>query len=201
MKPTIRLLLVTFSLSIATLLNGCAEPPAGNHLLLKKGAVPEIVAVDGRVKLMPADFLERRLRLGNPSLETILVEDNRYMYITNKWFMDAVNWTEYFIKEQVPELDTLPELPTAYEETFTMLTSNIANLSVVKRYNIKASVLIGLVVANSDKPWGKIPADGKPRNYIIGLTEDGLIIYDIPTRQSIDGNDFPNKNSMTGIMF
>jgi hypothetical protein len=184
------------------LLNGCAEPRADNYVLVKKGPPPEIVAVDGKAKLIPAGFIKRRLRLGYPTLkDNIIIGDRQYLYITEKWFMDVVEWSEYFIKLQVPELDSLPDRPTAYEETLTILMSNLANVSVSKRYNVKASVLIGLVVAKSDNPWGKLPADGKPRQYVIGLTEHGSVIYDIPTRQIIDGNDFPNKESMIGIMF
>ncbi len=82
-----------------------------------------------------------------------------------------------------------------------MLMSNIANIAVAKRYNVKGSVLIGLLVAQSKKPWGTIKADGEFRKYVIGLTENGSIIYDIPTRQSIAGNDFPNLDYITGILF
>ncbi len=202
MKSFLTYIVIIVSLSTVALLNGCAEPHVNNYILVKKGPPPEIVAVDGKVKLIPAGFIKRRLRLGYPTLkDNIIIGDRQYLYITEKWFMDVVEWSEYFIKLQVPEIDTLPDHPTAYEETLTILMSNLANLSVSKRYNVKASVLIGLVVANSDNPWGKIPADGKYRQYVIGLTEDGSVIYDIPTRQIIDGNDFPNKDSMTGIMF
>ena len=184
------------------LLSGCAEPRVDNYVLVKNGPPPGIIAANGKAKLIPAGFLKRRLRLGYPTLkDNINIGDRQYLYITEKWFMDVVEWGKYFIKLQVPEIDTLPVPPTAYEETLTRLMTNVANLSVSKRYNIKSSVLIGLVVANSDKPWGEIPADGKSRLYVIGLTEDGSVIYDIPTRQIIDGHDFPNKESMTGIMF
>ncbi len=201
MKTLTKLIRLTVSLSFLALLSGCTETAPTRYGIVKKGVVPEIVAVNGKAKTIPAGFVKRRLRLQYPTLDDIIIGDRQYLYITDKWFMDIVDWTEYFIKLQVPELDTLPELPTAYEETVTMLMSNVANLSVAKRYNLKASVLIGLLVANSDKPWGKIPADGKPRRYVVGLTEAGAIIYDIPTRQSIAGNDFPNLESMTGIIF
>ncbi len=202
MKALTKLIRIAVSLSLLALLSGCTETTPTRYGLVKKGAVPEIVAVNGKAKTIPAGFVKRRLRLQYPSLkDNIIIGDRQYLFITEKWFMDIVDWTEYFVKLQVPELDTLPQLPTAYEETVTMLMSNVANLSVAKRYNVKASVLIGLVVAISDKPWGQIPADGKPRRYVIGLTEDGAIVYDIPSRQSIAGHDFPNLESMTGIMF
>lgn len=179
---------------------GSTESRGADFVLLKKGPAPEIIAVDGEAKLLYGEFIRRQLQKRYPTLETIIVGDKRYMFITEKWFRDVVDWTEHFIKQQGLELDTLEDLPTAYEETFTMLMSNIANIAVAKRYNVKGSVLIGLVVAKSEKPWGIIKADGKPRRYVIGLTEHGAIIYDIPTRQFIIGKEFPNLESITGMM-
>jgi hypothetical protein len=192
---------MTIGLLTIALLSGCAAPTVENYIELERAAPPEIVALDGKPKLVPAGFIKRRLRLGYPTLKEILIGDLQYMYITEKWFMDVLNWTEYFIRVQVPDIDSLQERPAAYEETVTILMSNLANLSVAGRYNIKASVLIGMVIANSDKPWEKIEADGKPRQYIIGMTQEGSIIYDLPTGQFINGSDFPNLDSMTGIMF
>ncbi len=179
---------------------GFSESRAADFVLLKKGPPPEIIAVDGKAKLLYGEFIRRQLQKRYPTLETIVVGDKRYMFITEQWFRGVVDWTEHFINQQVPDLETLEELPTAYGATFTMLMSNIANIAVAKRYNVKASVLIGLVVAKSEQPWGTIKADGEFRQYVIGLTEDGSIIYDIPTGQVILGKDFPNREYLSGIM-
>ncbi len=95
----------------------------------------------------------------------------------------------------------MEKLPIAYESTFAMLMSNIANIAVAKRYSVKGAVLIGLLVAKSEQPWGAIKADGKVHQYVIGLTENGSMIYHIPSRQIIAGKDFPNKNYISGIIF
>lgn len=62
-------------------------------------------------------------------------------------------------------------------------------------------MLIGLLIAKHEKPWGAIPADGKKRFYLIGLTEKGGLVYDLHTRQSISFDKFPNFESISGIMF
>ncbi len=183
------------------ILCGYSDSHSADYVLLKKGAPPEIIAVDGKAKLLYGEFIRRRLQKRYPTLKNIVVGDKRYMFITDKWFNDLVDWTEYFIKEQVPELDQLEELPVAYETTFAMLMSKVANIAVANRYNVKGSVLVGLVVAKSEKPWGNIKADGSFRQYVIGLTEHGAIIYDIPTRQVIAGKDFPNLGHLSGIIF
>lgn len=174
---------------------------AGEYVVLQPGPPPEIIAADGKAKLLYGEFIRRQLKKKYPDLEKIVVGDKRYMFITDKWFRDVMDWTDTFIKIQVPQLDSLDSLPLAYEETFSMLMSNFANMAVAKRYNVKGSVLIGLLVAESHNPWGVIPADGSHRRYIVGLTTNGLLVYDIPTRQFIAGEDFPNKEYMTGIIF
>ncbi len=186
---------------LLTLCPGHVRAQKNNSLVIKSGPPPEIIAIDGKAKLLYGEFIRRQLQKKHPTLKKIVVGDKRYMFITEKWFMDVLHWTENFIKQQVPELDSLQTLPTAYEETFAMLMSNIANLSVAKRYNVKGSVLIGLLVAQNNEPWGEIKADGTFRRYIIGLTENGSIIYDIPTGQIIAGKEFSNRNYISGIMF
>lgn len=188
-------------LSLIFLFSGNHSPHAGEFVVLQPGPPPEIIAADGKAKLLYGEFIRRQLKKTFPKLKTIVVGDKRYMFITDKWFRDVLDWTDTFIKKQVPQLETLDSLPVAYEETFSMLMSNFANMAVAKRYNVKGSVLIGLLVADSQKPWGAIPADGNSRRYIVGLARDGLVIYDIPTRQFIAGKDFPNKEYMTGIIF
>jgi hypothetical protein len=174
---------------------------AADIVQLKQGPSPEIIAVDGKAKLLYGNFIRKQLQKRHPTLKTIVVGDKRYMFITEKWFKDVIDWTEYFITQQVPEIGQLEKQPVAYESTFIMLMSNIANIAVAKRYNVKGSVLIGLVVAKSEQPWGAIKADGENRQYIIGLTENGSMIYHIPTRQIIAGKKFPNIKYMSGIIF
>ncbi len=185
----------------AMLLTGCAAPQQVEYIRIKRGPPPEIVAEGGEPKMIPAGFIKRRLRLGLPSAKNVVIHDRQYIYITEKWFHDVINWTEDFIAVQVPELNLHQKYPLAYDETFATLAGNIANISVAGRYNIQASVLIGLITAKHLKSWGAIPADGKKRVYLIGLTEKGGLVYDLHTRQSISFDEFPNFESITGVMF
>lgn len=201
MKYSFTVQKVCICLSAFIIFFGYAESRAADVLLLKKGPSPEIIAVDGKAKLLYGNFIRKQLQKRFPTLKTIVVGDKRYMFITEKWFRGVIDWTDFFITQQVPEIHQLENLPIAYESTFTMLMSNIADIAVAKHYSVKGSVLIGLVVAKSEKPWGAIKADGRSHQYVIGLTEHGAMIYHIPTRQIIAGKDFPNKNYMHGIIF
>lgn len=188
-------------LSLVLLLGSCAEQKQAQFIRIKKGPPPEIIAEDGKEKLIPAGYIKRRFLMGIPSLENLVIHDRQYIYITEKWFYDVIVWTEDFIRLQVPNLDFNKKYPLAYDETFALLASEIADISVAKKYNIRGSVLIGLLVAKNEKPWGKIAADGEYRVYVFGLTEEDFVIYDIRTRQLIQSKNFPNSDFITGIMF
>ncbi len=183
------------------LLAGCGKQQQIEYIRIKKGPPPEIVAEAGKPKMVPAGFIKRRLRLGLPSAKNVVIHDRQYIYITEKWFHDVIKWTEEFIALQVPELDLQQKYPLAYDETFATLAANIANISVAARYNVQASVLIGLITVKHEKSWRAIPADGRERVYLIGMTEKGGLVYDLHTRQSISFDEFPNFESISGIMF
>jgi len=196
-----RILLSWLLVLIFVLLSGCAEQKPTESIRIKRGTPPEIIALNGKAKMIPAGFIKRRLRLKFPSIENFIINDRQYIHITEKWFYEVIAWTEDFIALEVPNLDLNKEYPVAYNETFVSMASNVANISVARRYNVKGSVLIGLITARGDKPWGEIPADGKYRVYLIGLTEDSGIVYDIRTKQSIEFSEFPNVDSIKGVMF
>lgn len=187
---------------VLVLFNSCAEQqqPAA-YLKVKRGVPPEIIAVNGKAKTIPAGFIKRRLRLTNPSIEHFIIHDRQYIYITEKWFNEVIRWTEDFIALEVPDLNLNKQYPIAYDETFSTLASNFANIAVARRHNLRASVLIGFVVAENKNPWGDIPADGAARVYLVGLTENDGMIYDIRSRQTIAFQEFPNKDFIKGVTF
>lgn len=199
-------ILSSFLLALVFLfLSGCAEQqhnkqPA-QYLQVKRANPPEIIAVNGKAKTIPAGFIKLRLRKVIPSIENYIINDREYIYITEKWFHEVIQWTEDFIALEVPDLNLDQQYPLAYDETFSALASNFANIAVARRHNLRASVLIGFVVAKNVKPWGKIPADGASRIYLLGLTENDGIIYDIRTRQEISAEKFPNIDSIVGVTF
>jgi hypothetical protein len=113
----------------------------------------------------------------------------------------VLRFTEEFIAREVPDLNLDQHYPLAYDETFSALASNFANISVARKHNLRASVLIGFVVAPNKNPWGKIPANGTSRLYLFGLTNNDGIIYDIRTKQTIALEQFPNMEFIKGVIF
>lgn len=190
-----------FLLTLVVVLTSCGKPlPPVEYVRMPKAPPPEIVAEEGTAKKVKASVIKWRLQKQIPDIEKLVIGDRYYLFITDKWFRAVIDWTEKFIKKQVPGKDFVENFPLGYEETFAVLASSVANLSVARRYNIKASVLIGLITAENKKPWGKIPADGQKRVYVIGLTQDGGIIYDLKTKQTTRFEDFANFDYIKSIL-
>lgn len=163
---------------------------------------PQIIAKGSKPKLIPGGFLHMRLRKQLPELENIIIDDQQYLYITREWFFQLKNWTDRFIEQQVPGLlSSKKAKPVDYNLVYTEFMSSVANISVAKHYNVKGSVLIGIVVAKNVEPWGKIPASGEPMSYVGVLTKDGGLVYDLETDQLVDLFKFPNFKHITKLVF
>ena len=163
---------------------------------------PEVIAESGKPKLVPAGFMKLRLSRGYPSsLEDIVINDRQYVFITQKWFRQVVDWVENYIAMQIPEIRPNQKYPVGYATTVASLANSAANLTVAKRYDLKASVLIGVMRAKSVNPWGAIPADGQDRVYLVTLADNDPIVYDLWTKQVIPFEQFPNAKTMDAISF
>lgn len=177
---------------------GCAT--TGN-VAFEKLPKPQVVAENGKPRMRSGGFIAKDLRELSPQLKDIVVNDRFYVYITLEWFEQLRGWTDRYIGQIAPDLgEKGPALP-GYTRTYSMLMNSAANFGLARRYSVKASVLIGLMVAKNNKPWKSIPGDGTIHDYLVGLTESGGIVVDLETGQSIQFVDFPNKDSIVGMLF
>ena len=191
---------------VAVACGGCAGPATGvsvqsQSMRVEQVPPPEILAEAGKPKLAPAGFMKLRLQRGYPSMHDIIINDKQYVFITQKWFLQVVEWVENYIALQIPEIRSNKKYPVGYVSTVASMASSAANIAVAKRYNLHASVLIGVMRAKSGKPWGAIPADGKDRVYLVTLIGNDPIVYDVWTKHLIPFSRFPNLQSMDAIAF
>lgn len=191
---------------IAAACSGCADPANSvnepkHSIRVEQVPPPEILAESGKPKLAPAGFMKLRLQRGYPMLDDIIINDRQYVFITQKWFRQVIGWVENYIALQVPEIKSNRKYPVGYVSTVASMASSAANIAVAKRYDLRASVLIGVMRAKSEKPWGSIPGDGKDRNYIVTLIGNEPVVYDVWTKQIISFEKFPNIETMDAISF
>jgi hypothetical protein len=206
LNTSIKQLCLCFLVLVAVVCGGCGDPATGvsghNHsVTVEQVPPPEILAEAGKPKLAPAGFMKLRLQRGYPSIHDIIINDKQYVFITEKWFLQIVEWVENYIALQIPEIRSNKRYPVGYVSTVASMVSSAANITVAKRYDLQASVLIGVMRAKSVKPWGDIPADGKDRSYLVTLLGDDPIVYDVWTKQLIPFARFPNLETMDAIAF
>lgn len=179
-------------------IGGCATTEKVAFERLPK---PQVVAENGKPKMRSGGFIAKDLKELSPQLKDLVVNDRFYVYITREWFEQLRGWTDRYIAQIAPGLgEKGPALP-GYTRTYSMLMNSAANFGLARRYNVKASVLIGLMVVKNNKAWGDIPGDGVTHDYLVGLTATGGIVVDLETGQSIQFADFPNKESIVGMLF
>lgn len=75
-----------------------------------------------------------------------------------------------------------------------------ASLAAV-RENTQLAMPIGIIICTRAKPWGSLPGDGRRDAYALIATEQGLQVYDPPSRQLAPLADFPNVPTIATIQF
>ncbi len=85
--------------------------------------------------------------------------------------------------------------------TIARLLETGASLAAVRWGNSGLAMPIGLLICTRRKAWGSLPADGARDAYALIATDQGLQVYDPPTRQIVDLVDFPNTDDILNIEF
>lgn len=60
---------------------------------------------------------------------------------------------------------------------------------------------IGVISCRREVGWGVLPGDGLEDAYILFATDEGLLVYDPPTRQLARLVDFPNRGAVIRVWF
>ncbi|MCP4258092.1 MAG: hypothetical protein GY774_11435 [Planctomycetes bacterium] len=203
MKRSSRASLLTFALLflVSATVTGCAT--SYHYEKVAYPPKPQLVAWNkgGGVRTIHAGILRQLLRESTPTLKVFAINDKTYLFMTKEWFFQMLAWTEKYIKDTVPELYSKEELPPNYTEVFRTIMHSVANGTIARHYNVKASVLIGLVAMKSVNPWGPIPGDGRLRHYIVALTEKGGLVHDLHSDQTVEFNSHPNRYHIVAITF
>lgn len=192
--------LITSLLVVVALIlpSGCAQYARRPVERLPK---PQLVALKDKPKHESGFWIEHRLREICPTVKVIVVTDKDYLYITREWFLELLDWCNRFIGERAPNLGGSAHSLPGYGQTYAMFINSVANMAVAGRYNVKGSVLVGLAVAWNKEPWDVIPADNEKHDYIVALTEDGGLVHDLATGQTIELRSFPNRQNIIAVLF
>ena len=84
---------------------------------------------------------------------------------------------------------------------FARLLEVAASLATLQGRHRALAIPIGILACQRVKAWGQLPGDGAKDVYVIFVTDNGMIVYDPPTRQMVALGDFPNKGRISQIRF
>ena len=177
---------------LAALANLAAAPAS---LRLPAFPVPDLTSDVGATRLL-RELHQAGLR-GFASLET---SDGDYALIRKESVGNLTGWLESLCKGI--EFDLRRARNRNYDGTvIARLLAVACSIGSYQSGHRTPAIPIGVVLCQRTKSWGELPPDGAEDAYVIVATEEGMMIYDPPTRQLTMLTDFPNKSKIRQVRF
>lgn len=154
---------------------------------------------------MPKEFSSTRLlrevhRGGVHGSENFEASDADYALLKGGALGSLAAWLESVCR--AVDFDLLQARTRGYDGAiFARLLTVGTSLAALREKDVTLAMPIGVLTCKRAVPWGELPGDGADDAYIVFATEDGILVYDPPTRQLSPLADFPNKARVTRIRF
>jgi len=84
---------------------------------------------------------------------------------------------------------------------FARMLNMATSLASLRDDSIGLAMPIGVLACRREKAWGELPGDGRDEAYVIFATDEGMLVYDPPTRQLARLADFPNRDAVVKVWF
>lgn len=84
---------------------------------------------------------------------------------------------------------------------FARLADVAASLGLLREAAQPLAIPIGVIICRRGSAWGELPSDQNTDAYVLVDTDEGMLVYDPPTRQLSRLEHFPNKNEIIQIRF
>lgn len=81
------------------------------------------------------------------------------------------------------------------------LATALAALRAGDEASERLAMPIGVIACRRVEAWGDLPGDGVEDAYILFGTDQGMLVYDPPTRQLTPLGEFPNRSSVLRVWF
>jgi len=163
--------------------------------------MPPLVSEGGSPKEFSSVRLMREFhRSGVRTSENFETMDTDYALIKVGSMGHLAAWLETACK--AVDLDLLQARERNYDgTTFGRLLSVATSLAALRQRDITLAMPIGVLTCLRGEAWGDLPADGAEDAYIVFVTDEGIFVYDPPTRQLAPLAEFPNKTRIKHIRF
>lgn len=188
--------------ALSTLLFSASIAAAPDTLQLPAFPEPPL-ALDGG---LPAEVSSIRLlrelhKAGLRGFDRLETADSDYALFRGASIGSLTTWLETVCSSI--DYDLRRARARNYDGTvFARLLDVAASLGALQAANHRALAMpVGIAVCKRVAAWGELPGDGAEDVYVVFVTEEGMMLYDPPTRQQVMLADFPNKGEIVRIRF
>ncbi len=193
--------LTGFLLALWLCATTCGASAASDGLRLPGFPFPALVREGGAPKELSSVRLLRELHRGgvhgSDNLETA---DSDYALLRSDSLGNLAAWLESACR--AVDADLLKARTRGYDGTvFSRLLTVATSLAALRQGDITLAIPIGVLICQRRTAWGVLPGDGATDAYVVFVTDNGMLIYDPPTRQLTNLADFPNKTHIARIRF
>jgi len=174
---------------------------ATNNFQLPAFPLPALVSDGGS----PAEISSMRLlrelhRAGLSGFDHFDTADSDYVLFRSDSLGVLAAWLETVCT--AVNFDIRTARTRAYDGTvFARLLDVATSLAELHTDHRALAMPVGILICQRAAAWGELPADGASDVYVVFATEDGILVYDPPTRQLVSLADFPNKAKIVQIRF
>lgn len=174
---------------------------ASDEILLPEFPQPPLVLDGGAPKNISSLRLLRELqRSGITGMDNFDTFDRDYALFQGQSLGTMAAWLESACRSLNFEISQARK--QAYDGAlFSRMLNMSASLASLRKGTIDMAMPIGGLHCRRETAWGALPGDGKDDVYVIFATDQGLLIYDPPTRQLARLADYPNKTQIIKIWF
>ncbi len=163
--------------------------------------LPSLVREGGPPREFSSVRLLRELQRGgvhgSGNLETM---DADYALLRMDSLGALAGWLEAACR--AVDFDVQQARTRAYDgAVFARLLAVATSLAALRENDITLAMPIGVMICERTVGWGDLPGDGALDAYVIFATDNGILVYDPPTRQLSTLADFPNKEKIARIRF
>ena len=178
-----------------------AEKTAERRVLLPEFPVPPL-AMDGRApkRISSLRLLRELQRGGVRGWGKFDAMDGDYALFRGDSLAVLGAWLETACKAL--DYDLAGARGRHYDgAVFARLLNVATSIASLREDAINLAMPIGVLACRREEEWGELPGDDKDDAYVIFATDQGVLVYDPPTRQLSALAEFPNREHVIKVWF
>jgi len=162
--------------------------------------VPSIHSHGSSVILVSAHSMQTSFSKQTSQRSHLQVMDPHFVVIKMEWVPAIMDWLHCTADNLGIDLSR-GEIHRFDNDNIARLMSTVSNARLSQEKNMKASLPLGYIKMQRNKPWKNHPADNKVYEYILMYTENGFLVMDPYHKEYELLKDHPNHAFIKAALF